>query len=430
MLIVLLLFMIIVVAYLVFRKRNLLHPTVYFFGIWIVCVLFTVIDYYGTLIIITPLTKSILTIGIVAFFIGASMPKFKIRKNCLPKVSDSNKCGAARTELCYNKQLICFLLIISLAFNLFMTLITLSLLRNSILYSSIRDIFLSYGDNIGFFASTFFSTFNSWISTPCTYAIATLLAIDLFKKRLNKILLSLMAIDMALFTFATAGRLLLMIFVIQVFFCYFYYKPVIRKKTKKKVKRWILILIISLFVITMYRTKNLADTTGHVNSIYSYFAISIPLLSRWTSDVRDSNIFGGCICTLNGVFQVLYYLISKLTGPIEQYTTVTDLLSLPQDKWVNIYPNYWANAFCTMFYYFYVDLREWGVGIYSFAFGWLCKIIYRRSCINRDERYLPLYLIFIQTIFCSFIRWQWGMFTYVVIIMIMLFPFYPNIGNK
>ena len=43
MLIVLLMFMLIVEAYLVFYKRNLLHPIVYFFGVWIICILFTVI---------------------------------------------------------------------------------------------------------------------------------------------------------------------------------------------------------------------------------------------------------------------------------------------------------------------------------------------------------------------------------------------------
>lgn len=423
MLIGLLVFMLVVEAYLIICKRNLLHPIVYFFGIWIVCILFTVIDYYGSLIEITSLTKTILALGIGSFYIGVSMPRLKINKFGTTRSINVNAKKAPRKELYYSKSFVVALLSISLIYNLFMTFITVNLLRYNVPYSSIRDRFLSYGDNAGFFSSTFFSTFNSWISTPCTYAIAILLAIDIFKRRLGKILLSLMVIDIALFTFATSGRLLLLIFAIQIFFCLNYFQVRIPKKIKKKVGKWILFLILALLIITLYRNKDAADSKDHVNSIYSYFAISIPLLSRWTATVHNSDVLSGCICTLNGIWEILHYLISKILGPFEQYTTVMDMLSLPQENWVNIYPNYWANAFCTMFYYFYIDLREIGVIIYSFVFGLFCKSIYRKSCITRDERYLPLYLVIIQTIFCSFIRWQWGTFTYFVLIIIMLFPF-------
>lgn len=430
MLIALLTFMIIAEAYFIIYKHNLLHPTVYFFGIWIVCILLTGIDYYGSLIEITDLTKTILILGIGAFFVGALMPKLKINKSGKTRNLGVNTRVVLQKELCYSKRLVVGLLLISLTFNLFMTFITVSLLINNIPYSQIRDIFLSYGDNAGFFTSTFFSTFNSWISTPCTYAVATLLAIDLFKRKLGKILLSLMTIDIALFTFATGGRLLLLIVVVQIFFCFNYFGVRIPRKAMKKARKWIGFLIVALFIITLYRTKDVIDSTGRVNTIYSYFAISIPLLSKWTSTVQNSDVLGGCICTFNGIFQILIYLITKIVGTIEQYTVVADLLSLPQDRWINIYPNYWANAFCTMFYYFYIDLRELGVVVYSFAFGWFCKSIYRRACIKKDERYLPLYLIIIQTIFCSFIRWQWGIFTYIVLIIIMLFPFWSTIKRK
>lgn len=430
MLIGLLVFMLVIEAYLVIRKHNLLHPIVYFFGIWIVCILFTIINYYGSLIEITSLTKTILVLGIGAFYVGVSMPRLKINKFKMTGTIDLCTKHISLKELYYSKSFVVVLLSISLFFNLFMTFITVTLLRKNIPYSSIRDIFLSYEDNAGFFASTFFSTFNSWISTPCTYAIAILLAIDMFKKRLDKTLMALMALDIALFTFATSGRLLLLIFAIQVFFCLNYFKVRISKKIKKKVGKWILFLILALVIITLYRSKDAANSKDHVNSIYSYFAISIPLLSKWTATVQNSDILGGCICTLNGIFEILHYLISKIAGSSQQYTAIMDILSLPQGNWVNIYPNYWVNAFCTMFYYFYIDLRELGVVIYSFAFGLFCKKIYRRACISRDERYLPLYLVIIQTIFCGFIRWQWGTFTYFVLIVIMLFPFWRRIKIK
>lgn len=428
MLIVLLVFMLVVEAYLVIHKRNLLHPLVYFFGIWIVCVLFTVIDYYGSLIEITALTEIILFLGIGSFFVGAVVPKCKINKLDSKKIT--SVCSSSLRELHYNNILLVIILSISLIFNLYMTFITINFLTNDIPYSSIRDIFLSYGDNAEFFTSTFFSTFNSWISTPCTYATTTLLAIDIFKGKLKKSVLGLMVIDIALFTFATSGRLLVLIFIIQVFFCLFYFKDKIPENIKKKVVKWIVLLILLLIIITIYRSKDVIGSKDHVNSIYSYFSISIPLLSNWSSVVQDSGVLGICICTFNGFFEILHYLINKFIGSIEQYNTIMDVLSLPQDNWVNVYPNYWANAFCTMFYYFYIDLRELGVIIYSFGFGWLCKTIYRRACIIRDERFLPFYLVIIQTIFCSFIRWQWGMFTYFVLIILMLFPFWQTINRN
>lgn len=155
MLVALLVFMIAVEIYLVFTKHNLLHPIVYFFGIWTICILFTVIDFYDSLIEITMLTKRILILGIISFFIGAILPKLRLRNNSY------NICYTTRTnntfkKLHYNKTFIIILLFISLTFNSFMTIITISLLTNNVPYSTIRDIYLSYGDNSSFFTSTFF----------------------------------------------------------------------------------------------------------------------------------------------------------------------------------------------------------------------------------------------------------------------------------
>lgn len=427
MLWILLIIMMVIEIYQILIKRNFLHPLVYFFGIWIICISFALIDYYHSIIEITPLAQTILILGISSFFLGTIFPKLKLKRSNTKYTVEKHY---EQNELNYSKVYVSVLLSISLTFNIFMSVLTIVLLRSNIPYSSIRDMFLSYGDNVSFFPSTFFSTFNSWISMPCTYAISIILSIDIFKRKMGKIIMTLMIIDIALFTFATSGRLLILLFAIQVFFCFNYYRVKVSKKNKKRVKKFLLFLVFALIIITVYRNKDTSTSEDNVNSIYSYFAISVPLLSKWSGDSRLNSVVGFGVCTLNGIFEFLHYLYAKLFSQIDNYTAIIDVLSLPQEKWVRIYHNYWANAFCSMFYYFYLDFRELGVIIYSFLFGVFSKKIYSKVCIYRDERYLPFYLVVIQTVFCSFIRWQWGTFTYVVLGGILLFPFWIKMKYK
>ena len=73
-----------------------------------------------------------------------------------------------------------------------------------------------------------------------------------------------------------------------------------------------------------------------------------------------------------------------------------------------------------MFYYFYFDFGIIGIIIESMAYGLICHILYHDSIIMNDRSKLLLYLLAMQTIMFSFVRWQFGTAGFIVEIFFAL----------
>lgn len=415
-----LIFMFLVVVYQGVIKKDWTHPIIYFFGIWSVCVLLNIIDLYDTKIPISHRAILIIGIGVLFYWFGTLIPfSFSFRKG---------KRKTNNSDFTYSMPLIYMSLVISLLFNLFMGVTTISFLRSGYAYSQIRDLLFSYGDTgTSYFANTFLSTFNSWISSPCTYIIASVFVLDFFEHRFKPWLRIVMVFDIGLSAFSTGGRLMLFLMVVQIFPLLKYYRTSVSKKYIKRIVRIGLLIIVGMVLITVMRRKEIVDyAKKEVNSIYAYFSINIPLLSYWVDRSIDINFYSYGIAFINGIIQPIYFVLRRLgitsgLNLTDFYLKYNEIISLPQESWIHIYEGYWYNAFVSAFYYFFLDFREVGVAVESLIFGYFSQQLHKGIIKKRRKKLLLVYMICISINASSFIRWQLSTATYVVMIVLALY---------
>lgn len=397
-----------VILYMAIIKKNFTHPVIYFFGIFCLPLLFSIIDLYKSMVEVSSTTVWVLLLGMLGFAIG-TLPRIKLKIG-----SKTNRVHKNET-LRYRKKMVYGVVTISFIFNVFMVITTFRFLARGYAYSSIRDLMFGYsGADDVFFKNSFLSTFNSWISVPCTYLVASLIVLEIFEKKFPWFLRIVMIMDVVMYVFASGGRLIVLTILVHGFFLMQYYKITIPKKLKKKVMKIGIVLVVMLVVITMYRAKTSELTTQKVNTVYAYFNIPLPILSNWIENTKTSGIYGFGYGFLNGFMELVSFLLGKVGIAIQSYQKVSEQLSLPQTKWIQIYNGHWYNAFCTLFYYFYVDFRLPGVFVESLLFGMFVKRYYRKVCIQKDKSYLPAYLTILQVITMAFIRWQFGTLAHII----------------
>lgn len=412
--------MLLVVVYQGGIKKDWTHPIIYFFGIWSICILLNIIDLYDTKIPISHRAILIIVIGVLFYWFGTLIPlSFSFRKY-ERKTNNS--------DFTYNMPLIYMSLVISLLFNLFMGFTTISFLRNGYAYSQIRDLLFSYGDaGISYFADTFFSTFNSWISSPCTYIIAFVFVLDFFEHRFKPWLRIVMVFDIGLSVFSTGGRLMLFLMVIQIFPLLKYYRASVPKKYIKRIVRIGLLMILGMVLITVMRRKEIVNyARREVNSVYAYFSINIPLLSHWVDRSTDINFYSYGIAFIDGIIQPIYFVLRRLGLTSDFYLTdfylkYSEIINLPQESWIHIYEGYWYNAFVSAFYYFFLDFREFGVAVGSLIFGYFSQQLHKGIIQKKRKKLLLVYMICISINTSSFIRWQLSTTTYTVMIVLALY---------
>lgn len=267
-------------------------------------------------------------------------------------------------------------------------------------YLEVRGDMLGYTDTAGQ------SLINSFVSFFCSPAETVLFPIALlcaFRKRRKKFCLFSFYAFLASVV-SSGGRLGVLYAIFQVLAVCIFLKVKISKKVKKRVIKIVLICICALFILTNLRSAN-----SIWKSVYQYFTIPIGLFSHYINvlDLANFHSFGGAF-----VYPMCYLLrlICGFTG--SSYSFLDNLVyyvGYPQNVWVGgLFPDSSFNAFCTMFYYFYMDGRVLGIVICSLLAGAACGLIFVLGYRNRNENLFILYLIVIQVLVGSFIIWQFG----------------------
>jgi oligosaccharide repeat unit polymerase len=67
-----------------------------------------------------------------------------------------------------------------------------------------------------------------------------------------------------------------------------------------------------------------------------------------------------------------------------------------------------------MFYYFYFYFGYIGVFLGSLLFGYFCYRIFSKSILSNNRNNIILYLLVVQCILFSFVRWQIGTSSFII----------------
>lgn len=395
------------------RKKYLFNPVTIFSGIWIIIIflasfkLYDMVDYDKKIILM-------ILIANISFFIG-NFPQKGIRFALKTK----NKINSYIYEYKLNKPFIIFCMTITFISILIMMISVIKLLVSGTSYSYIRDMLFGYGTDTSLVNSGIFMLFFTWVVSGIVYALLPIALIELFEqKKANRWVVGGLVLA-SLFTFATAGRAVIFVLVIQVIVLLKHYNYVIPKKIKRNIIMLVCGAIFILFLVSYFRMRSITD--AHVNSIYSYFSISIPILSHWIKYIEDNNICTHGRALLYGVESILNWLLRNIGIQTPNYMYINEVVNLPQNNWIAIFFNPISryNAFCSALYYFYMDFRWIGIVALPLVFGLIINNIFNLLRNTKDKKSLFLYLLIVQMLVLSFIKLQTSNPPYIFSILVM-----------
>lgn len=295
-------------------------------------------------------------------------------------------------------------------------------------------------ENSGLFARSSLETllrffivvpFVSWVCMP-------LMAIEFWMGQRRKYLLLLLLTLVLLRVFTTGGRAT----VIQLafsFLCVYtfseqYLKRRVVESVKKKVRRnkaFFLLGGVVLFTLLAFMTHSRAGTAALV-TIYYDFSMQPLMFEGWQQSVDYLDLYGLGLASLNGFFFPLDYILRNLLGVSlpDLYQQVTTLIGKTDSEWVRISPSVCANAYVSIFWFFYLDGRLPGILIGMFLYGCFSEIVYSACLHGVTKKSMAIYSFVLVGIFYSFGRFQFSQFSYVLgFLMLIKFMFKKKVKD-
>lgn len=320
------------------------------------------------------------------------------------------------TNLVFRWRFITLLTVIVTISNMLVFYFSMKFLINGGNYIQLRNSLLGYGEttlntNV---MNPVLNLISNYISGPGLYALLPI-GILMFFKHKNNLFTIIVFLDLVLNILSSGSRIILLYTTLQILAVISYNKIHISKKIKR-----ISIILIVIAVTTMIILSNLRSSNSLFRSFYAYFSGPVVLFSYWINYVDHFNIQSYGL----SFFYPFTWLINaggNLIGvTFEQVRNVVSWQSLPQDVWVQVFPMQSMNAFSTMFYFFYEDLRLVGICVESFFFGSISGTIFYQAFLRKKTKYLLLYLLGIKALIGSFMIWQLGSTSFFLSLILLL----------
>lgn len=381
-------------------EKRIYNPLTIFIVIWTFITILASLKLNG---MINYTDKSIFLIGLgcISFFIGYEMMHFfKKKKGNITKKNTENK------KENWNWWIIKILLVIGLIATILLSIKVIKLLLEGTSYSSIRGMYYSYGKSKPLIQNDQLYTIFNWGITGILYALIPIALVSIFEKKNHYFVIIGTILFLLLYSFATAGRMQFIYIAIQIIILFIHYRKTLSKTVKKYLVVGTSLLVILVIAITLVRTG------GKIwDSIYSYFSIPVPMFSYWVDYIDTNHIqtYGGAF--FYGIITIMAKLIKIIVGvKFSSVTYLSQIINIPQEKWLKIFNSStdYYNAYSTIFYYFYLDFGTLGILIGSLIFGVISYWIYQKMVEGDSMKYTAIYLILVQILFASFIRWQFA----------------------
>lgn len=259
----------------------------------------------------------------------------------------------------------------------------------------------------------------TYIYVPCQYIFIGLSAILIgndkgyFSVKKKRLIVLLTLVNLGVSMLTNGGRGILYQFLIVVTFSYIQRNKdqSIKERKSNRLRRNVLIIIaiIILIWIANIATKNRhvgGEQTSILESVYYYFCGCIPNMQIKIEKFGNSEYTLGLvpICGLVRPFFTFIRMIFKI--PIPHGFDIIDGYLIDASTTDFIGGGHKYNAFVTMFYFFYRDFGILGVAFDSLIVGAAFALIYNRTRYRSDLKSYLVYMILIEGISLSFVRYQ------------------------
>lgn len=418
-----LIFMCILAAALFYIKyKNLYNPPFLMGVFWAIITFFSTLGLYNQ-DIADDRTYVICLVGLIGFFIGSLVhKKIVFRKRYMMTEYNSQQ-----TAVIANGKAITVILIILILVLLQRDIRVMAILATGVKMNQIRVDFNNIVLN-----SAFERAFNTYIIMPLIYLLPAIVIPEFvaFRKRIRNLILTI--IVLIEFTICDGGRVPFFycaIFVLcSLYIFHIDFRDVISRfrSRSKKTKRYTVLAVVGVVVVAGYMIARLSSsreinyTLG--NSIYTYFTGCFPFLEYNLNQIDQNHVYTYGSAFFHGILQTLFYVLN--TAKVCAYPDFYNYVH----EWGNVQEfihigsaNF--NAFVTPFYYFYMDFRYLGVLLGGVAYGLLSIQIYNRMKSQRTYqfKYIAAYMLIIQSIVTSMVRWQFYNANFVMAFVLLIF---------
>lgn len=401
------------------EKKLLLNPVTIFCALWAVILFFSSQQKY-TMYMASEEKNVMIVYGIIAYLVGYYINKLflnriHIRIGRFSRYqSDTQRIAVPRYQLLY---LLCS---ISLLYTIY-DLVRVVVQSGTFNLGTIQKL-LQSGD-ISNANSSVLNAIVVLVISPTKFILPAITAVDFFYGRRDRKLLLLTICLIFVNMLSTANRTSFLLFFLWLFFVatlYLYHNSDKKQQYLKKIEtsnvlskirkyKWgiVWIAIIAFVVMSMSRTS-----TSLFKQIYLYFSMPPSMFEIWAEKVDAEGIYGYGVGSLLGFVYPVFYILKNLLGiPMPNLVeTMYDWNMMTDTTWVWPGKNIMANAYVSLFWFFYLDGRVVGIIIGMFLFGIVLSRSYNSIIAKKHSaRQVAIYCCLLYSVLFSFVRFQFSL---------------------
>lgn len=269
---------------------------------------------------------------------------------------------------------------------------------------------------------------------PFCMALETIVAVDFWNGKRHKPLLFICIVIIFLRVITDGGRTPIVNFTMYMIVSYILSKSTKKevkiKTNKNKNKKWHLIIGIILAAIILYYTTLSRDGENALRTVYYYFAMEPYMFNVWANTIEDSGLVGLGLASMNGFIFPVLYLIKNFLGikfP-EYWSKIYDMILLTDSQWkVITQTGISANAYVSMFWFFYFDGRILGIIVGMLSYGMVLASSYISALKHKTCKNICIYALIFQGLFFSFIRFPFSNIYYSLAFLFIVLVAYKAV---
>lgn len=411
-------------------EKGIFNPITIFSALWGTILFLSNFHAFG-LDTAKDMVYDIFFVGIITFVIGYYITKHTIKNKTIVFGKKQSCCIVRSEDFILNYKMIYALALFCIPFYLKDLLSVLMAIGRGANLGAIQD--LLQGNDYENSRSSIENALRLLIVAPFTsWMCGPLLAVEFwFGKRDKKLILLLFTLAM-MRVFSTGGRAT----IIQLAFCfvcvYTFFKKMIRQTTEndlryilQKNKRVFYFLALGIAAMLVWVTYSRAGNSA-LRTIYYDFAMQPLMFEKWAEKINDDHLVGYGIASLNGfLFPINYLLRNTIHISLGSlFDKIYTVIALTDSVWQYIGRTVRANAYVSIFWFFYLDNRIAGIVIGSFIYGIYSRLAYRSVVKSPNLKNVAIYSLIALGIFYTFGRFQFSQHTFVLaLIYLRLFTF-------
>ncbi len=401
------------------RDKQLYNPIFIFVGFW------TLILFLSSLNLFDMYAPSnfayfIVLLSLVSFILGVLITRHVLYTSTFTFMKRKTQSKVV-TSFRMNTRLFNFLLVLLLIYNISNAIWVVSLLTKGYSLDLIRLFYFnpSYASIIGADLPTLFGNIRIlkfievYFNLPMQYILTAYLSFNIFSKNRNNKHIFLIILIILTSTLYTGGRVILYILGVELFISLLITRKTLRKRTVLIFASGVIIIVTLLYLLSIYR--NSAVEYNVLRSIYIYFTGGVTHMSiLLENNLMDYNSNFG-LNLISGFVQPIFMVLENIGINISpRFLADSNNLLIYVSETSQIGENISFNAFTTMFFAIYLELGLIGLFFVPMVFGMISYNIYSKIIRNKLERDIVLYLLLIQGIITSMIRWQFMIVSYAM----------------